>query len=67
MMNTHPEPTAAMSRPAAPGPMSLAALKEAELRPTALDSCVRGTRSPTKVWRAGASKAVTTPSARANP
>ena len=29
-------PTAAMSRPAAPGPMSRAALNDIELRPTAL-------------------------------
>ena len=37
MMKTHPGPTQAIASPDTAGPMSLAALKEAEFRPTALD------------------------------
>lgn len=41
-------PTAAMSRPAAPGPISRAALKDIELRPTALGINESATISETK-------------------
>ena len=52
---TQPAPTQVMTTPASAGPRSRAALKEAELRPTALDRCSAGTIRATKVWRAGAS------------
>gem|GEM_PF-2797319 len=67
MMNTQPEPTMAMSTPATAGPMSLAELKEAELSATAFESCSAPTRSETKAWREGVSKAFTMPSASAKP
>jgi hypothetical protein len=64
--NTGPVSRAAITRPATPGPMSRAALKDALLRPTALlsDSC--GTISETKVWRAGLSSAAATPCTNAS-
>ncbi len=52
---TQPAPTQVMTTPARAGPRRRAALKEAELRPTALDRCSAGTIRATKVWRAGAS------------
>ncbi|MNW58607.1 hypothetical protein D3C74_364840 [compost metagenome] len=49
MMNTQPVPTAAISRPATPGPISRAALNDALLRPTAFESLSLGTISATNV------------------
>jgi hypothetical protein len=59
--NAYPVPTAAMTRPATPGPMSRPALNEALLRATALVSRSFGTISETNDWRAGLSTAVATP------
>ncbi|CPU65420.1 Uncharacterised protein [Mycobacteroides abscessus] len=66
MMNSQPEPTAAMSSPATPGPTRRAALNDALLSPTALESLSAGTISATNVWRTGLSNAETTPSRPAN-
>ena len=66
MRNTHPVPTAAMSSPATPGPISRAALKDALFRPTAFDSLCAGTSSATNVCRTGPSMAVTHPRVSAN-
>ena len=52
---TRPGPTAAVTIPAAAGPRSRAALKEAEFSPTALARWSVGTMRTTKIWRAGAS------------
>ncbi len=60
-----PPPIAAMSRPATAGPTRRAALKEAELSPTALERSSGPTISETNDCRAGASKAVPTPKTRA--
>jgi len=65
MMKTQPGPTPAMSRPARPGPISRAPVKDALLRPTAFGRPSGGTNWATKVCRAGASKALATPSASA--
>ncbi len=62
---TQPVPTAAISRPATAGPIMRAALNEVEFSATALDRWSSTTSSETKVWRAGASKALTHPSAKA--
>ena len=64
--NSEPVPTAAMRRPASAGPIMRAALNEVEFSPTAFDSPASPTSSETKAWRAGASKADTEPSRRAN-
>src|SRR5690625_7199696 len=56
IMNTQPVPTAATSRPATPGPIIRAALKEAEFRATALASEEAGTMSETKTCLAGRSE-----------
>jgi hypothetical protein len=63
--NTHPAPTATVSRPATAGPIRRAPLKEAELSATAFERLSSGTSSETKVCRAGASIAATTPRPRA--
>ena len=55
-----------MSRPATAGPASRAALKEAELSPTALLRSSGPTISLTKLWRAGASNAEPTPKTKAS-
>jgi len=65
MKKAGPVLNAAMTRPASPGPMRRAALKDALFRPTALLSESRGTISETKVWRVGLSSAVATPWANA--
>jgi hypothetical protein len=64
--NTHPEPTAAIRRPAVAGPTIRAALNEVEFRATAFDKSASPTSSDTKLWRAGASNAVTQPNRNAN-
>jgi len=64
--NTQPVPTAAIRNPATAGPISLAMLNDVEFRATAFGSESCGTISPTKVCRAGASKAAITPSRNAN-
>ena len=61
-----PPPKAPISRPAIAGPAMRAALKDAELRPTALLRSSGGTISLTKLWRAGASKAEPMPNASAS-
>ena len=48
------------------GPTIRAALNEVEFSATAFDRSFSSTRSETKVWRAGESKAVTQPSRNAN-
>ena len=65
-MNTHPEPTAAISTPAHAGPIIRAALKDVELSATAFATSASATRSETKVCRAGLSNAPTQPSKNAN-
>ena len=65
--NTHPVPTATMTTPATAGPIMRAPLKDAAFSATALDAFSRVTTSETKACRAGLSKAVTTPRARAKP
>ena len=62
---TAPPPKAAMRTPARPGPTRRAALKLAELRPTALLRSTGSTISETNDWRAGASKAEAEPSRKA--
>ncbi len=65
-MNIHPVPTRTMNRPATAGPIIRAALKDAEFSATALLVFSFVTKSETKAWRAGLSKAATRPSPRAN-
>ena len=60
-------PTAAMSRPASAGPTMRAPFMITLLRVTALVSRAGPTISNTKVWRVGMSKALTVPTASANP
>ena len=66
MRKAQPVPKVAMVTPATAGPTICAALNEVELSATALDRSASSTRSDTKVWRAGASKAVAQPDRRAN-
>ena len=61
-----PPPRAAMSTPASAGPTMRAALKLAELRPTALVRSAGSTISDTNDCRAGASKAAPTPRTKAS-
>jgi hypothetical protein len=63
---TTPPPSAAIRTPATAGPTRRAALKLAELRPTAFVRSSASTISDTKLWRAGASNAEATPSAVAS-
>jgi len=64
--NTQPDPTEAISRPAMAGPTIRAALNEVEFSATAFERLSSPTNSATKVWRAGASKAVTQPCSSAS-
>ena len=65
MMKTQPEPTSTMRKPATAGPIMRADWNDAEFSATAFDMSELDTRSVTKVWRAGLSKAFTMPSASA--
>ena len=65
MMNTQPDPTSTMRKPAMAGPIMRAALNDAELSATAFDMFEPETRSATKVCRAGVSTAFTRPRSRA--
>lgn len=65
MMITGPVPIQWISRPTRPGPISRAALKEAEFRPTALDNSSLPTISTTNDCRVGASNAVPRPNMKA--
>ena len=57
MMKTQPGPTAAISRPARPGPIIRDAWNDALFRPTAFERFSIGTSSATKICRTGASSA----------
>ena len=61
----HPDPNAAITRPATAGPTIRAAWKVAELRPMALGSRSVPTTSETKDCRAGLSNAVPIPNRKA--
>src|SRR6266545_5996683 len=65
-MITGPVPNQWISRPARPGPISRAALNEAEFSPTAFGRSSRPTISTTNDWRVGASNAVPTPNRKAS-
>ena len=62
MKKQAPSPTRVMTRPPMAGPTTREAFITTVLRLTALGRSSRPTISMTKVWRAGLSKTLTTPS-----